>query len=509
MVSGYVWYGYNESCQTDTSSGRYCNDIIDEFAETETLDEMPDAELCSDCFTARVRMMQQSTYSFFNTVPWYQTALEAIQTRCSVQGSTDVPPPLIVVPTPDPFCVSDKYYTTQAGDTCNYIALANDVSSANVLYAATAAGATRGCSDLPTDLSICLPLTCETYLLKSTDDCFSASATAGIEDITLYNSWIDDGCDNLHEANATLGSVVCASPLGGTYVPGTATNTSGIPGGGAANYSSIAVNPSGGATVAPKTTTECGVWYVAQPDDTCAFITMTFSIGLSLFAKMNPSVDAKTSGRCSASIVPGYAYCMSPVFNPDAGSSNASYTTNSHGCWSNLDNSSQVLLGPLWTDEGLMTLDACAKTCFKDRYSLAGLKGADTCLCGDQVSINSVQLSESECAASQSQDISLYTLSDDTKLTFQFVDMGCFAKTALIAGSRPSAAWATNNTVSNCASFCLPVYPYFGVTNGDTCRCGTGVDAAATALDTDTNCNVGDSVAEAGGIAVFGFLDWF
>ncbi|KAI8255747.1 hypothetical protein K4K56_007772 [Colletotrichum sp. SAR 10_98] len=490
MAGGYVWYGYNESCQTDTSSGRYCNDIIDEFAETETLDEMPDAELCSDCFTARVRMMQQSTYSVFNTVPWYQTALEAIQARCSVQGSTDVPPPLIVVPTPDPFCVSDKYYTTQAGDTCNSIALANDVSSANVFYAATAAGATRGCSDLPADLSICLPLTCETYLLKSTDDCFSASATAGIEDITLYNSWIDDGCDNLHEANATLGSVVCVSPLGGTYVPGTATNTSGIPGGGAANYSSIAVKPPGGVTVAPKTTTECGVWYVAQQDDTCAFITMTYSIGLSLFAKMNPSVDVKTSGGCSASIVPGYAYCMSPVFNPDAGSSDASYTTNSHGCWSNLDNSSQVLLGPLWTDEGSMTLDACAKTCFMDGYSLAGLKGSDTCLCGDQVSINSVQLSNSACTASQNQDLSLYTLSDDTKLTFQFVDMGCFANSALVAGSGPSAAWATNNTVSNCASFCLPAYPYFGVTNGDTCRCGTGVDAAATALDTDANCNV-------------------
>lgn len=136
MAGSYVWYGYNESCLTGSRTGQYCNDAIDEFSETETLDDMADAELCSDCFTSRVRMMQQSTSSVYNTVPWYETVLEAMQTRCSLKGSTDAPPPLIVTPMPDPFCASDKYYTTKAGDTCDSIALANDVSSANVFYAA-------------------------------------------------------------------------------------------------------------------------------------------------------------------------------------------------------------------------------------------------------------------------------------------------------------------------------------------------------------------------------------
>jgi hypothetical protein len=58
---------------------------------------MPDSELCSDCFTARVRMMQQSTYSVYNTVPWYQRALEAIKARCSLALPDDVPPALIEV----------------------------------------------------------------------------------------------------------------------------------------------------------------------------------------------------------------------------------------------------------------------------------------------------------------------------------------------------------------------------------------------------------------------------
>ncbi|KAH0433730.1 hypothetical protein CcaCcLH18_05717 [Colletotrichum camelliae] len=172
----------------------------------------------------------------------------------------------------------------------------------------------------------------------------------------------------------------------------------------------------------------CGLWYVMQQNDTCALNTMIYSIGLPLVASMNPSIDGKTLDNCSASIVPGYAY--------------------------------------------------------------SGLKGSDTYLCGNQVSINSVQLSTSECAPFHIQDLALYTLLDNTKLTFQFLDVGCFANSALVAGCGPSAAWATQNPVSNCVSFCLPAYPYFGVTNGDTRRCGTGVDAAATALDTDANCMI-------------------
>jgi hypothetical protein len=30
---------------------------------------MPNSELCSECSTARVRIMQKSTYSVYNTVP--------------------------------------------------------------------------------------------------------------------------------------------------------------------------------------------------------------------------------------------------------------------------------------------------------------------------------------------------------------------------------------------------------------------------------------------------------
>lgn len=109
-----------------------------------------------------------------------------------------------------------------------------------------------------------------------------------------------------------MGSVVCVSPHGYTYVLGTAITTPDIPGGGAADYSSIAANPPFRATEAPKTT----LWYVTQQDDTCTLITMTYPNGLSLLAKVNSSIDAEASDGCSATIMPSYTYLYLPSSTP-------------------------------------------------------------------------------------------------------------------------------------------------------------------------------------------------
>ena len=510
MAGGYVWYGYNESCLTETASKQYCNDVIDAFSESETLDAMPDSELCSECFTSRVRMMQQSAYSIYNTVPWYQKALAAIQTRCALALPSDVPAPFIAVPDPGSFCVSDTFYTIADGDTCDGIALAYNVSSANVFYAAAAAGATRGCSDLPAGLAICLPLACATYVLRSTDDCFSASVLAGVDDITRYNTWIDDGCDNLHEANATLGSVLCASPLGGTYVPGTATNTSVFPGSGIPVYSAAKADPPAGATVDNRTTPDCGKWYVAQPGDTCAYITSENTVGLDLFAGMNPSVNATsgTADGCTASIVAGQAYCVSVVFDPYGSAVNTpgNYTSlTSYGCWYNLDSASRILLGPVWNATELgraVTLESCAADCYTDDYVLAGLRNNDTCLCGSEVSANSVRLSASVCDAAQAGNVSLYSLTESAPY-YAYTDVGCFPNAALVTGSGPTTV-TDDNAPNVCMALCLPAYPYFAVANGSSCICGTGLDATATQIDADANCNVacpGRTNANCGGAA--------
>lgn len=515
MAGAYTWYGRNESCLRD-SSGRYCNDVIDGFSENDGLDLMPDSELCSECFTTRVRMMQQSTYSVFNIVLWYQEALQAIRTRCSLDLPNTVPPPLIHVPTPEPFCLSDIYYKIRDGDTCDSIALENHVSSANIFYAAQVSGATWGCDDLPAGLTICLPLTCSTYLLQPTDNCRSASEAGGTHDIRRYNSWIDASCDNLHEANATLGSVVCTSPVGDKFIPGPATNTSGIPGGGAIKDGAVVADPPPGATVAPWTLANCASWHVAQKDDTCAYITMSSSISLSLFAIMNPSINVKSSGGCSASIVPGYAYCTALAREPLLPLDPSTHITEPIGCWANLNNLSHPLHGEVLTMHG-MTLETCVQVCLDTglTYSgntYAGLGGGpdkSTCICSDIVAMNSIRLSTSPCDDGNPEERLAYTLYALTEysrlnLSYRFDDFGCFSNTALIRGSGPSATWPSRNTVRDCSEFCLPTYPYFGVTNGDTCLCGTGIAETATAINTDENCNMrctGKTIVDCGGSA--------
>ncbi|KAH6857100.1 pectate lyase superfamily protein-domain-containing protein [Chaetomium sp. MPI-CAGE-AT-0009] len=494
MTGGYIWYGYNESCSTDSTTGRYCNDVIDAFSQSETLAGMPDSELCSDCFTARVRMMQQSTYSVYNTVPWYQRALEAIRARCSLALPDDVPPPLIEVPTPSPFCVSDKYYTIQAGDDCNSIALANSVSSASVVDAAKAVGdVVGGCSGLPVGLEICLPLTCTTYSVAPTDSCITISAIAGIRDVALYNRWIDPSCDNLHEANSTLGQVVCISPVGGAYVPGTATNTSGIPHGGSVGTSPIAVAPPDNATPAPGTVTTCGRWHVGEDGDTCAYITMTYKIGLDLFAGMNPSIDTNSTSGCSPSIVPGHAYCVSLVWAPPD-TAPAPYAPQPLGCWLSADNSSLVLRGTAWTNDGV-TFEPCTKGCLGDGYYFAGVDSRSsplTCVCGNIVSANTTRLSTSACTAAD-EGVNVYGLLPNVTLSVPFQPVGCFSDAALltdVGGGAPAPSTTAPASAARCADFCLPDYPFFGLSGGNTCRCGTGLAAGATSLPELESCNL-------------------
>ena len=146
---------------------------------------MPTSELCSACFVNRLKMMQASQFSIYNTFTWYQLALEAADVRCSLGSILTAPqPPLIPAISAPPLCVSGKTYTTRSGDTCDTIALAQNVSSA-ALFSGNPV--LTNCTTLNPGVSLCLPLTCQTYQLAPTDDCISASISAGVGDITLYN----------------------------------------------------------------------------------------------------------------------------------------------------------------------------------------------------------------------------------------------------------------------------------------------------------------------------------
>ncbi|KAH6650528.1 hypothetical protein F5144DRAFT_637464 [Chaetomium tenue] len=427
MAGGYIWYGYNESCTTDSKTGRYCNDVIDDFSVAPTRS------------TTRSRGTSELSKPSTPAARWHSPMT---------------------------------------------------VSSADVVDAAQAVGdVVGGCSSLPVGVEICLPLTCTTYSVVPTDSCVTISATAGIRNLQLYNRWIDQSCDNLHKAKATLGYVVCISPVGGAYVPGTATNTSGITHGGSAGTSPIAAAPPANPTPAPGTIKTCGRWHVAEDGDTCAYLTMKYKIGFDPLVEMNPSIDARTTGNCSLLIVPGYAYCVSLVRPPPR----PPYIPKSLGCWLNADNSTRILRGTAWTNDSV-TVETCAKECLDNDYYIAGIDSRSsppTCICGDLAAPNIARLSKSACTADEG--INLYVLREYAKLSLPFKPVGCFADTALLTdagGGTPAPSNTDPVSVARCSAFCFPDYPFFGLSNGNICRCGTGMAEGATSLPELENCNL-------------------
>lgn len=295
---------------------------------------------------------------------------------CSTQASTATQAPLVSpTPTPPPFCVSNNLYTVQSGDTCDTIALAKSVSSVDLFNANPEI---QNCSTLPVGSSLCLPLTCTTYQLHSDDDCGTASWYAEIPDIKLYNPWINVWCDNLH-SEAVVGSVLCASPLGGTYNhPAPPDSTSSFPQS-STGYGTDLTAPPAGHPVAAGTTTLCGKWYTAVAGDTCDRMLLANGINMELFVAANPSVH---DAACSTDIVAGTSYCVGPLRMWDV-----QYLA--LGCYTNAD-------GPVLGDDvsqtsTSLTVLKCGEFCLLDQgYPVFGIQNGDTCLCDTSLNNGSV-----------------------------------------------------------------------------------------------------------------------
>ncbi|KAK3937477.1 pectate lyase superfamily protein-domain-containing protein [Diplogelasinospora grovesii] len=538
MFGGYIWYGYNETCDKDASSGQFCNDVIDNFTATDGIGSMPTSELCSGCYLGRLQMMQQSSFSVFNVVPWFQTALTFAVDKCALANvPTSAPSTLIPADNSTVLCVSGNVYTTQGGDTCNSIAEAHSVSSAALFMgnSMTNGGVSppllSNCTAIEPGLALCLPLTCETYLLRSDDDCISASLNAGVADITVYNTWIDSGCTNIHTANVTLGSVLCASPQGGTYVPGPPTNTSSFPGSELTGYGTVLASPPAGATLAPGTTTRCSAWYTTNTvagNDSCASITLNAGIGLALFAEANPSVNITGGSDCTASLIAGDTYCVSVLLPNTTTSDIIPSAWQPLGCWTNPDPSSAVLLGGNYTDADGMTVEECGLACAEADYALFALGGSDNCLCGSVVSVNSRQVAPggnctfvcagnaSETCGGSGNTVSLWgATADDETHMFDYVGYGCVGSDRADSFSSDEQIPryllnAANMSVDVCAAWCLGApyqlgwFPYFAVTNGSDCLCQTSFNVSNAGAADAANCQSvcpGDSAEYCGGLA--------
>ncbi|RPA79578.1 pectin lyase-like protein [Ascobolus immersus RN42] len=312
---GTIWAGYNETCFKD-ATGRYCNDIIDEFTLVDNIKAMPKSELCSFCNVQKLKMMQSSRYSYYDN--FYKQELEYIYANCpGTSGPTDLHPPLInTEPEVEPFCLSGEYYTTVTGDTCDSVASTHQVASASLFTGNSESYPFINCAaanTLKPGLDLCLPLTCTTYSIVANDTCISIERSQGLRpgDLRKYNPWIDFDCVTLHDTIPAYGRVLCISPQGGAYdpvgeSPGPITPPTTDDG-----YTRQKIPPPANSTVAPGTTMLCGKWHTMVAGESCASICSRNIITSSLFLASNPSL---TEGAgCTGTLVVGHTYCVGPV----------------------------------------------------------------------------------------------------------------------------------------------------------------------------------------------------
>jgi spore germination protein YaaH len=170
------------------------------------------------------------------------------------------------------------------------------------------------CRDVDPDANLCIPPTCQTYRVSTTDTCTSIEKALSLErgSIRAFNSWLTFDCRNLQSATDYYGKTICVSPQGGTF---TGTLPAPLPtsvpelGDG---YTRTPVAPPGGVTVTAGTTLNCGKWYVVQKGDTCTTICVQGGIAASLFRQVNPSIKEDI---CDASLKVGTAVCVGPTYS--------------------------------------------------------------------------------------------------------------------------------------------------------------------------------------------------
>ncbi|KAK2590531.1 hypothetical protein QQS21_011781 [Conoideocrella luteorostrata] len=195
-------------------------------------------------------------------------------------------------PPPAPTCASGKTYVMKENDSCNGIAAARNVATEALI---SVNGLDMACNFMPdVGTSLCLPLTCKTYQVLPDDTCSSITAAANITmgQLLAWNPVISPGCTTLMK---WVGRYIClSSPVGTVQVQQGDKATTDAP---------VPSNHQGSSN------THCGQWYTIRAGDTCASISLAFSISLDDFYFLNSGVDNKTCNNLWL----GYSYCVKAV----------------------------------------------------------------------------------------------------------------------------------------------------------------------------------------------------
>ncbi|RYP35707.1 hypothetical protein DL766_002360 [Monosporascus sp. MC13-8B] len=305
------------SCKTALNTAR--RHIIDAWEEYEEIEDMPENDLCSYCYGAKLRLMQKSEYSAYDE--YYAAMLEYVNKKCGVDSpTTPIKEPPQNNGSQPGTCFSGRTIATREGDSCDSVAIANSVSAASLYYINANL---PDCKSIEAGLELCLPEPCTTHTVKEGETCVALGVESGTSWMNLidWNHMLDSRCSNLWNSEPFWGHVICVSPPGGEFEDGGSGGDGGDPGngntggeGGSGNgYSETIVDPPEGE-IGEGTTKNCGFYVQAQEGVGCAktIVTASRSTPMDLFLEVNPSLGS--AAKCDSNLKPGVWYCLSPHY---------------------------------------------------------------------------------------------------------------------------------------------------------------------------------------------------
>ncbi|KAK3332585.1 hypothetical protein B0T19DRAFT_439410 [Cercophora scortea] len=322
---------------TEKTTNEFCDVIFSQWLNQQPQRKLTTEQECSDCILGVSQLQLNSPFGYDDDSASIHTSLTSSCSKPVGYGFT-LPPPYTPAATAtttatgasssasptgvlDPGCVS--LYTTQANDTCNSIAVSQNVSTFAV-YGSS--GLWDQCSSLPTGTKLCLLSQCVNYQVQQGDTCDGIIAAAGLTvSPSMFVAWnpnINVVCSNLL---GLVGDYICLSRPDGLLTPNITLPSAAVPATATA-WPTFVPTPTPQLPLAPGTVTGCtsyrnykdttvydNFYQPKIPLDTdlannCYFVAAFYDITFDQLQAWNPSLNGTDTSNCT--FAAGYSYCV-------------------------------------------------------------------------------------------------------------------------------------------------------------------------------------------------------